>query len=583
MGKTLILGNNRNAKWLQVFPNAEIREINNFAINREDEIAHFVESLPTNLDSVIIDSDSVPSTDLALNIALRIRLDIHNLKQTSLSRIIIVSNSSFETFSGYGVGSVLLMTSGIYVSTGEEASLIIENNNIITPSEYVEGFLNLIKIVPNEKIEGRHSIANEWGADILAKMVSGGIKNDVIKIKSSASLYFRYCRIASLNASDVEVILEDKPLEHYGKELKAKEIFNYLLIDDEAEKGWRKVLELMMPNATPRVYWEKAKDYDSLPEDLKEEIKSCKFDIIFLDLRMLGIEEDRRHLKPEEFSGYKILRSIKKINPGIQVIMLTATNKGWNVKSLLDAGANGYYMKESPDYHFSLSYSYQNAEILLDTIKTCLQSVFLKDIWLKKEKALKNLETYEDLGDLYQAIKANWGSAFILMNQHHYKDALLQLVMAIEAYTNKYIKENITGDFLNAYVYSKNINFNFEVGEDETSCICDEKGSYYQPHIGRFNRFQNGTKRHTIDVSLVEKGNFPNESYTLSLPIKIAAVMDQHLGSMDGIKQICELVFIRNNRLAHHGTGNEYIENKRPVTKEDCQFLFDITFKLIMA
>ena len=59
--------------------------------------------------------------------------------------------------------------------------------------------------------------------------------------------------------------------------------------------------------------------------------------------------------------------------------------------------------------------------------------------------------------------------------------------------------------------------------------------------------------------------------------------MDQHLGSIEGIKQVCELIFIRNNRLAHHGTSNEYIESKRPITKEDCQFIFDLTYKLIMA
>jgi DNA-binding NarL/FixJ family response regulator len=32
--------------------------------------------------------------------------------------------------------------------------------------------------------------------------------------------------------------------------------------------------------------------------------------------------------------------------------MFTASNKAWNMKALLDAGADGYYIKESPENIF---------------------------------------------------------------------------------------------------------------------------------------------------------------------------------------------------------------------------------------
>lgn len=40
---------------------------------------------------------------------------------------------------------------------------------------------------------------------------------------------------------------------------------------------------------------------------------------------------------------------IKKINPGIQVIIFSATNKVWNLQALQEAGADGFIIKESPE------------------------------------------------------------------------------------------------------------------------------------------------------------------------------------------------------------------------------------------
>lgn len=440
MEKILIIGNNPEAKWLENFKNYEIRPIGNLSTNRADELNAFIDTIPHDLEGVIIDSDSVEDTDLVLNIALRIRFNIHNLKHTALCRIIIVSESDFATFRDHGIGSVLLMTNDVFVSTGEEVHYLLEDFKPLTPAEYVEGFLNLIKITPDEKVEGRHSIANEWGAYILAKMVVGGSKDNIIKIRSSSSLYFCYCGVVSLNAFDIASIIDGKPSEPFGRPLKIKETFHYLLIDDEADKGWDKVLELMMPKAQGRVYPHQAEDYSALPQELRKEIEACKYDIVFLDLRMRGIEEDRQQLKPQDFSGYKILKSIKEINPGIQIIMLTATNKGWNVKAILDAGANGYYMKESPEYHFSEDYSLQNAINFEENIRYCRRRAYLMDIY----QSIKNFRLNED-NSLDRAIKNQLEISFDLINkassQSEFAFAYISLEQVYEIVSQHLFKE----------------------------------------------------------------------------------------------------------------------------------------------
>lgn len=79
--------------------------------------------------------------------------------------------------------------------------------------------------------------------------------------------------------------------------------------------------------------------------------------------------------------------------------MLTATNKAWNVKALLDAGANGYYMKESPEYHFTLKYTVQNALAFASTIRECINNSYLQDIVSEASTLQTRLPSDSELSD----------------------------------------------------------------------------------------------------------------------------------------------------------------------------------------
>ena len=75
------------------------------------------------------------------------------------------------------------------------------------------------------------------------------------------------------------------------------------------------------------------------------------------------------------YSGAKLLKSIKEKNKGTQVIIMTASNKAWNMKHLLKLGADGYYVKESPGVAFSSDFShsnYQNFKTEVEKILTGL-------------------------------------------------------------------------------------------------------------------------------------------------------------------------------------------------------------------
>ena len=446
MEKTLILGNNPEAWWITELKDFEIREVPNFATNRTSDIINYVMSLPDDIGCLAIDVDSLnaDNPELALDIALDVRLMLHSLRHTSLCDIILVSDLGMNALKGYGPKSMLLMTQNVSLTGSEEAVTAIDNASPMSPSEYVEGFVALIKVEPQSKLEGRHSIANQWGADVLARVVAGEGISEMSDIQSSSSTYFNYCKIVALNADDVAKIISNNGQDNACKKIIVKEKFKYLLIDDEADKGWEKVLRLMMPEADGDVWCEKASDYKDLDRKIRTRISNRDYDIIFLDLRMAGVEEEGV-INPDKFSGMKILKEIKRINPGIQVIMLTATNKGWNVKAMLDAGADGYYMKESPEYHFPTEYSVQNALSLYDTIKYCFGRKYLKDIYYKIQNIDFNLEQ-----ELTRLVKNQLLISYDLVSKaksrSEYAFAYISLEMVFEIVEKEIFEQDYTED-----------------------------------------------------------------------------------------------------------------------------------------
>ena len=229
---------------------------------------------------------------------------------------------------------------------------------------------------------GGHSLANQWGANVLNRMLLGcNLDNPEIN-RAKHSLYFKYILALTDNPEQI--------LPPAVESLPNAANKNILLIDDEAEKGWAIVLSDICKGANLEFSQKRVNIFNDLDEDIRNKIKNDYYDLIFLDLRLNGLnEEDIR--KPEDFSGVKVLQKIKAINRGTQVIILTASNKAWNMKMLLESGADGYYIKESPEYAFPLSYSEKNAETLLDEIDICLERGYLKVLYRKVER-LKNLK-----------------------------------------------------------------------------------------------------------------------------------------------------------------------------------------------
>jgi len=218
-----------------------------------------------------------------------------------------------------------------------------------------------------------------------------------------------------------------------------------LLIDDEADKGWRDVLKGILKGASFETISERVRNYEAFTDNSRKKIETGDYDLIFLDLRLGGIDEEK-NVQPEDFSGMKVLKAIKEQNKGTQVIMLTASNKAWNMKALLDAGADGYYIKESPEYAFSTLYSQNNAENLCKTIERCLSRGYLRNVYTDIGSMKQWLETPNVSGSLRDNVSKQLDIAFYLISRAQHKQEFAFAYVTLEQIFEIVSKEFIIED-----------------------------------------------------------------------------------------------------------------------------------------
>ena len=439
----LLLGNELSRTKLAGVENITYKQFSAFELGEKGErelFSNISSSIPCETDAIIIDVDCTLTPDACLIYALAIRLSLIEKQKASLAPIILMSGLTPEILRNSPY-STILQTKAVSFETPAYTPIAINLIEPLASKDYRPYFLDIINIRPNST-EGRHSLANQWGADVLNRIVVGTETNNELIKKARQSLYFKYTRALSLSTNDIENIINNaEPLvdmPHIDSiNASGKKI---LLIDDEADKGWKDVLSELLKGAEVKSIQEQVPDYESLSQEAKSEIESGNYDLIFLDLRMNGVLEENS-FNPHEFSGMKILKEIKRQNKGNQVIMFTASNKAWNMKAILDAGADGYYIKESPEYAFPASYSIGNAKELCNSINRCLGNGYLRYVYTRIKHIKQLIEGANCFEDRTEEIIGSIDIAYDLLAKSDTKPeykaySYLRLFLIIEEYVN---------------------------------------------------------------------------------------------------------------------------------------------------
>ncbi len=400
---------------------------------------------------VIIDMDEDPV--IALLTVLHIRLSLEDLGIGSLRPIVCSSEMPIESFLYSYSFSQVLTTSSVYFCNASGIAEKMPYFKELPPEKYESDFLNRIIVRPPAEI-GPHSLANLWGAGVMYRLTHAGEAcpegfgrlSDVKKI-----LYLKYVLARSgsienlLFKNRITRFAEMTPVNARGKRI--------LLIDDAASLGWSEALKgfILAPDLF-EVVDRKVLSFADFDDSEQDIILNGDFDLIFLDLRLGGSKEEGI-INPDAFSGMDVLRTIKTANRGTQVIMFTASNKAWNYKSLTDnsAGANGYYIKESPESGFSNQFSLSNLKSLKREIEVCLTKSYLKSFFSFKETVGNELDLKEErqivfIKELKSQLDIASSMAETAATPESFQFAFLSLYQAIEIITSYFTKNEGTED-----------------------------------------------------------------------------------------------------------------------------------------
>ena len=256
---------------------------------------------------------------------------------------------------------------------------------------------------------GKHSLANAWGCYKLS--LATGQNNTIIKhpgvSEQLKTLYAKY-KICFNDTNKLDRYIDLTPIPELGNK-------RILFIDDQADEGWAVLMKNIFKNAQDGFVVIDSSKYKNretkIFHDFEGFYKECElqigkdWDLIIIDLRLHPEKEDVDNdlQEPKELSGYKLIDKFLSENAGNQIIVLTASNKIWNINVAIERGASAYYIKESPEFYYSTSETKKHFENLKDGIKKCFERTYLRNIY----RELKVLELRIDSLTIYSPIFLN--------------------------------------------------------------------------------------------------------------------------------------------------------------------------------
>ena len=253
--------------------------------------------------------------------------------------------------------------------------------------------LSVIQLRPPKNYVDNHSVANEWAISrwahaIDVDVIDDGISHIIAKIEYN--IYYKYLNtIHPINLSgklEKELIIRSAKSDYLPK---------VLLVDDEADKGWYEIFCNIIydKNGFDFFYLDEeldGKGQDEITEIVHKKIIDDDIDIVLLDYRLMLSDFSTK--KAEHITGMKILKEIKhNINPGIQVIIISATNKVWNLRELQKAGADGFILKESPLDIVDDDFTVNNIKSFINELSNAMRNGFKKGYYNLCTEIISNL------------------------------------------------------------------------------------------------------------------------------------------------------------------------------------------------
>ncbi len=405
---------------------------------------------------ISISIDNSINTD-GLKIALHIRLNYELTKEQRLIPIILLSDFSIDVIlrkNNFDIDNNpqnLLFTKGIYLSTFdiEEIKNTIKKAEPCPIVEYHSQVLNKLKIIKKTSIGG-HDIGNAWGCFKLAQVT--GLRDQIFKLDSISEhlkkLYAKYL-ICYNDAYKEETRIDLAPLRCSRKKI--------LFIDDKADEGWSVLMKSIFRSAGDDFVSVDSSKYKNKETKLFHDFGGFyseaqshigkEWDLIIIDLRLYPEKEDIDNdmIAPTEFTGYKLIDEFLMDNAGYQIIVSTASNKIWNINAALYRGATSYYVKESPEFNYSINETKKQFDNFKNDVKKSYERCYLRDIYRDIQNLKLNLDGLAYPTDFINEIKNQLDLAFNMLSNAKSKEqfayAYVSLYLIIETVNKQFVAQ----------------------------------------------------------------------------------------------------------------------------------------------
>lgn len=198
----------------------------------------------------------------------------------------------------------------------------------------------------------RHQAINEWAAIKILLNYPKTLREIEINFKFPRTIFFRQ-KLKEFGISEISRI--NTSSSRYSTELAAQKailtrkhrsIAKILLIDDNAERGWKYVLSTLFPNSVVEVK-KSLQEANSITD-------FSLYDLIFLDLKLPTNATD---VEPKIENGLKLIDKIKGSGQSLHIplLVLTASQKASTMYECQQRGADDIYVKEDPSFSLEQS------------------------------------------------------------------------------------------------------------------------------------------------------------------------------------------------------------------------------------
>lgn len=416
--------------------------------------------------------------------------------------------------------------------------------------------LNKLKLSPPLDYEDEHSIINEWAIYQWANALEIEHNDELERTFNNVgtNIYFKYFKTKYFTQLSKTISRNDLLIEKVGEP-------RVLLVDDEINKGWFEIFSFLL-------YEKNGISIDCIGDEFRYTtreqvisntisfVEDNDIDVIILDYRLHPEDfETQNHL---ECSGMKLLKSVKQLNPGIQVIIFSATRDAMILHDL----------NHEADAFIHKALTTSNKDQIEKAISAISESIsrsnWLKSVWDKTRNGVSHLDARRKM----KKLDPNFTQAVITF-----------LYLGFESLSSRCLKRNMDSAFVYYFLILEACSA--QIIDEDNPIKVQYTSKYGEQKIGYSFEFRSSYDQlkdfEGNDYKLISKGDtFISDNKRIPYPVKFHNVIDY--SGATGIDPV-SIVKLRNAFSHPNLTETQKIVT---ISRDNCLDIFEICYSLLM-